>query len=226
MKQVTKNTIMFGMIIWLTIVNIAAATETENEGWAGGFFLGTGTPNSIDAMDRLSKDLDISDRDGNISIGGLGFYQGRNYRLGGLVQSQVWAGWNAGDNDADNDSVGLAATSGGFYGAYTFSKEKFLLNIGGVVGGGRVSLGYDLGDDRSDIHRHESVSALYLEPQISIGYAATNWLGIEGVIAAPMYFFNDDLTLTYNNQDYTVRGKDLYGVTCSIRFVFGNIAAL
>ncbi len=218
-----------GIVVVLFFMTTSVGAKEFNGG-AGGFFVGTGTPSNIDAADDLARHFDINDENGNFTFGGLGFFQKDSYRIGASFQLQAWGGWNREgyrhyDHDHGHDSAGLAAMTGGLYGTYSFSKGPVLFNVGGVAGAGSIRLGYDFDNNNGNRDQHKSTTALYLEPQVSIGYAPTSWMGVEFVVSTPIYLF-DDLTLQVDNRDYTVESEDLLGVTCSVRFTFGKIAAM
>lgn len=201
-------------------------TSFAFEGAGAGLFLGTGTPSSINAADDLSEDLGINEEKGNFSFGALGFYQAPTYRLGASFQFQAWAGWNTGDDNAQEESAGLAAFTAGLYGTYSFYTGRILLNIGGVVGAGRVSLGYNLNEERGDIKERDSVSTFYIEPQISFGIATCRWVGVEFQLSSPIYFLDDELKITLYGNEYSVDSNEMIGITFSMKLLFGVIAEI
>jgi hypothetical protein len=206
------------------LLTLGGPSDAEDfSGGGGSIFLGTGSPNSVDAASALAGDLDVNDEAGNFLLGIAGFYQGDRFRLGGAFQAQAWGGVNPGDYDAEDDAAGVAAATWGLYGTYTFRHDRVLLNAGGVAGAGRCFLGYTLGDGTD---ADESVATFYLEPHVCVGVAATSWFGVEFQLSTPIYLLTDDLELTVANRTYRVEGSDLAGLDFSLRLTFGRIAAL
>lgn len=213
--------------LFFTVLLVVFGTSVSAfQGGGGGIFFGTGTPSSIDAVEDLSDQLGITEEEGNFNAGAFGFFQGDNYRMGASFQFHVWAGWNVGNDDAEDDTAGLAAVTGGFYGTYTFSKNRLLLNLGGTIGAGTIALGYNLGQESGDISNSESLSTLYLEPQISVGIATCRWVGVEFQLSSPIFIFDEDLTLYVRGQEFTVKSGDMAGISFSIKLLFGRIADL
>lgn len=211
------------MIVALIAVLIPVAVVAGGfSGGGGSFYLGTGSPNSIDAASGLADDLGINDETGNYALGVQGFYQGERYRLGGAFQAHAWAGVNPGENGADDEAAGVAALVGGLYSTYTVRHDRMLLNVGAVVGAGRCLFGYSLGDEGEDAH--ENVSAFFIEPQVSLGVATCRWFGTEFQLSAPIFVLTEDLTLNEGGKTYTVKGSDMTGVNFSIKLTFGRIA--
>jgi len=193
-------------------------------GFSGGgvsIYLGTGYPNSIDAASQLAGDLGVTDETGNAFAGIEGFYQGATYRLGAAFQAHAWGGVNPGTQNVDDDAAGVAAAIGGLYATWTFRHDRLLLNAGGIVGAGRALIGYSLGDT---LDTHESVTTFYLEPNISLGVAATSWFGVEFQLSVPIFLLTEDLVLVHDNAEYRVRNGDMAGVTFCMKLSFGKLA--
>ncbi len=216
----TRN--LFVAVIMVAVLVPCAVVAEEFSGGGGSIYLGTGSPNSIDAASALANDLSINDETGNFVLGAQGFYQGDRFRLGGAFQAHGWAGVNFGENGAEDDAAGVAALVGGAYGTYTIRHNRVLLNVGAIAGAGRCLLGYSFGDE--DENGEESVSTFFIEPQVSVGVAATRWLGVEFQLSVPIFILTDDLQLEEGGETYTVKSDDMLGVNFSVKFTFGKIA--
>jgi hypothetical protein len=214
---------LFALAVFVFVFSAGAPAGAEEfSGGGGSIVFGTGYPNSIDAVSALAGALDIKDETGNFLMGIQGFYQGDRFRLGGTLQAQGWAGVNAGSDEAEDDAAGVAALVGGLYGTYTIRHDRVLINAGAVVGAGRCLIGYSLAD--GIFEENESVGTFYLEPQVSVGVAATRWFGVEFQLSAPIFILTDDLVLAMGDTSYKVDSNDMAGVTFAVRLTFGRIA--
>ncbi|MDH3199207.1 MAG: hypothetical protein OEO21_13305, partial [Candidatus Krumholzibacteria bacterium] len=165
----------FTTVLVAIMLGAGGASAEGFSGGGGSIYFGTGSPNSINAASRLADDLDINDETGNYILGALGFYQGDRYRLGGALQAHAWGGANLGSQGASDGAAGVAAAITGVYGTYTLSHDRMLLNVGGIIGGGRSLLGFSFGDGGPEEKAH--VATFFVEPHVSVGVAATRWFG-------------------------------------------------
>lgn len=214
----------FTMVLCATLITAGAARAERLSGGGGSLYFGTGSPNSIKAASQLAEDVDINDETGNYMAGVLGFYQGDRYRLGGALQAHGWGGANFRKQEASDGAAGVVAAIVGLYGTYTLSHDRMLLNVGGIIGGGRSLLGFSFGDGGPEEKEH--VATFYIEPHVSIGVAATRWFGVEFQLSAPIFLLTEDLTLRTNDEVYTVKGSDMTGITFVTRLTFGRLATL
>jgi hypothetical protein len=210
------------VVLSCLILSANSVIAGEFEGGGGSIYIGTGTPNSIDAATRLATDLNVNDETGNYAVGLLGFYQADRFRVGGAIQAHAWGGVNPGSHGADDGTAGVAAVIGAAYGTYTFHHDRLLLNVGGLVGAGRCFLGFSLDNGTSE--QDESVSTFYLEPHISFGVATCPYFGVEFQFSAPIFILTEDLTLNHADRMYTVTSSDMAGVHFSIKLTFGRFA--
>lgn len=208
--------------VFVTAALTGTALAQGFQGGGGSVFLGTGTPDEITAATDLANDLNLEHDIGNVFFGAQGFYQADRYRVGASFQTSVWGGWRSGENNAGDNSAGVVTFTAGFYSTYTIRHDRFLFNVGGVVGGGRAGMGFDLGEQ--DIDEFESVSTFYVEPQVSVGVAACAYFGVEFQLSAPVYLLTDDLRMTYSGRTYSVSGSDLNGLTFAVKLTFGKFA--
>jgi hypothetical protein len=206
------------------VIFIGPVPADAFEGGGGSLYFGTGFPNSIDAASNLADDLGVNDETGNYVAGVLGFYQGDRYRIGGAFQANAWGGVNPGQHGAEEDAAGVAAAVGGLYATYTIRRDRTLLNVGGIVGAGRAVLGFSLGDE--DVDRDENVATFYLEPHVSAGVAIWRYFGVEFTLGVPVFILAEDLELTHEGRTYSVKSRDMTGVSFSMRLTFGKIADL
>lgn len=218
--RATARTYAAGLLI--VCMGAGAAGARDFSGGGVSLYIGTGWPNSIDTVDELAADLWIGDETGNASFGLQGFYQGERFRLGGALQAYGWAGFNTEERDDEDDAAGVAALIGGVYCTYTFRHDRVLLNVGAAAGAGRCLLGYNL--DRYDMDDHSSVGAFLVEPQISLGVAATRWFGVEFQLSAPIFVLTDTLELRMGPNVYTVKSGDITGVNFALKLTFGKLA--
>jgi hypothetical protein len=222
-NRFSKNQLLFTLLA-IGVFNSPVFAD-EFTGGGASIYFGSGTPNSIDGASELADDYQIKDETGNFMMGVVGFFQGDNFRGGAAFQMHAWAGVNAGEQEADDDTAGAAAVVFGFYCAWTPRHDRMLLNVGAVIGAGKAILGYSLGEDRGDIDESVTVGTFYLEPFVSVGVATGRWFGVEFQLSAPIFILQEDLQLTtVLNKTYTVKGSEMSGLSGSIKLTFGKIA--
>ncbi|MFC1852791.1 hypothetical protein ACFL27_21550 [candidate division CSSED10-310 bacterium] len=205
-----------------TVIVAGPVQAQDFQGGGASIYLGAGTPNSIDAASDIAADLNINDETGNFVFGVLGFYQADKFRMGAAFQMHAWAGVNPGTEDVEDDAAGVMAVIWGVYSTYTIKHDRFLMNVGAIVGSGRAVLGFSYGEE--DIDENESVDTLYIEPLISFGVAACRWFGAEFQVSAPLFFLSQDLELDWAGETYTVESSEMSGVNVSLKLTFGKIA--
>jgi hypothetical protein len=201
------------------------AVSAAGQPFSGGgvsIYGGTGFPNSIDAAEALADDRGFTEKVGNLVVGLQGFYQGDRFRLGGAMQAHGWGGVSTGKQEATEGAAGVVAAVAGLYATRTFRHDRLLLNVGGVVGGGRALLGFS--EEDASAEEYERVAVFYVEPLISAGVAATRWFGVELQLSAPLFVLADDLTFTDGGRGYTASGRDMSGVSLMVKLTFGKIA--
>jgi hypothetical protein len=204
------------------LLHAASVSGQPFSGGGASIYVGTGFPNSIDAASELAGDLGFTDEVGNLVVGLQGFYQGDRYRLGAAFQALGWGGVNTGTQKANEGAAGVVAGVAGLYATRTIRHDRFLLNVGGVLGGGRALLGFTEEDGSAE--EYERVAVFYIEPLISAGVAATSWFGVEFQLSAPLFVLADDLEFTYGGRAYRASGRDMNGASFMVKLTFGKIA--
>jgi hypothetical protein len=196
------------------LLHAAPAASQTFSGGGGSIYFGTGFPTSIDGASALADQLGFTRNVHNLLVGIQGFYQGNRSRLGGAVEAHAWGG-------VDNGAAGVVAAVGGLYGTRSFRHDHVLLNVGGIIGGGRARLGFG---QEGGPTQYAQASVFYLEPLLSAGVAPSSWFGLEFQLSAPVFILNKDLDFTYGGNQYTATSRDMSGVSFAVMFTFGKIA--